>query len=179
MLAFARADEEGERLGITYYQGNIASMPFLRDRQFDLVVTNIVLDDCEDYQGAFREFARVLKPGGTYLHVGLHPCFSTPGCGWVKDDQGNKLYFKVNDYLAEGSTGLIRWPQDAMEPTVNFYRTLSMYFNALVDSGFRVERIIEPRPTEEAVQQAPAIADILRIPHFIAMVCRLPARLAA
>lgn len=173
MLAFAKRDEGSEPLGIDYYWADIADIPFLHDDSFDLVLTNVVIGDCQDYRGAFTEFARVLRPGGVYLFVDTHPCFDTPGCGWERDDDGNKLHFKVDSYLEGGSTTLVNWPNNVLEPTVAYYRPLSTYYNALVDVGFRIQRIIEPRPRKEAIEKYPAISDMLRIPFFIVMVCQL------
>jgi SAM-dependent methyltransferase len=42
-------------------------LPF-RDRVFDVVVSNSVLEHVEDLDGALAEIARVLKPGGASLH---------------------------------------------------------------------------------------------------------------
>jgi len=171
MLAYARADEAAAPLGITYRQGDMARMDFLPTSHFDVVLTCVSVVDAQDYQGAFREFARVLKPGGTYLFFGLHPCFNAPVCGWVKDESGNRLYFKVDRYQERGSA-LVPWPKDRLEPTVAYHRTLGDYFNSLVESGFTVTRMVEPIPSAEALAKDPRLADLLRIPHFLVMVCR-------
>jgi 2-polyprenyl-3-methyl-5-hydroxy-6-metoxy-1,4-benzoquinol methylase len=80
-LSFAIKEQEREPLDITYRKASIASLPFLADRSFDIAITNNVIQDVEDYQAAFREFSRLLRPGGTYLHIASHPCFMTPGWG--------------------------------------------------------------------------------------------------
>ena len=172
MLSFALEDKSKGPLGITYHQGDMTHMHFLPDNSFDFIITNITVSDAEDYKGAFREFARVLKPGGTYLHLDLHPCFNTPGGGWEKDQRGNKLYRRVDHYM-ERRTALLHWP-GFPEPAVSYFRTLSDYYNALVNAGFTIEKMIEPTPSPQAVTQCPQISDMLRIPDFLVMVCKLP-----
>jgi ubiquinone/menaquinone biosynthesis C-methylase UbiE len=173
MLAFAKEDEMNKPLGINYYRADIADMPFLHDDSFDLVLTNVVIGDCQHYRRAFGQFARVLRRRGVYIFVDTHPCFATPECGWERDYEGNKLHFKVDNYFDGGSTKLVRWTNDVLEPTVAYYRTLSAYYNALVESGFKVCRIMEPRPKKEAIEKWPVVSDQLRIPFFIVMVCEL------
>ncbi|MDX6581818.1 MAG: hypothetical protein QOI10_1002 [Solirubrobacterales bacterium] len=43
-------------------------LPF-DDRQFDLVVSDQVLEHVSDHEAAFSEIARVLRPGGAALHI--------------------------------------------------------------------------------------------------------------
>jgi 2-polyprenyl-3-methyl-5-hydroxy-6-metoxy-1,4-benzoquinol methylase len=81
MLGFAVEEQKIAPLTISYHHANCSSLPFLSASTFDVVVTNNVIQDIADYQGAFREFSRLLKPGGTYLHIVNHPCFMTPGGG--------------------------------------------------------------------------------------------------
>jgi hypothetical protein len=38
-----------------------------------------------------------------------------------------------------------------------FYRTLSEYINLLLESGFKLRHILEPRPTEEGCRKHPAL----------------------
>jgi SAM-dependent methyltransferase len=46
-----------------FYLGSISAMPF-QDESFDLICSEYVLEHVEDPAAAFREIARVLKPGG-------------------------------------------------------------------------------------------------------------------
>jgi len=172
MLGFALLGQKTDPLPITYHHGNISRMPFLPGASFDVAVTNNVIQDTADYEAAFREFNRVLKPGGTYLHIENHPCFTMPVFGWVKDEQGNRLYKKVDRYFERGPFITPWGPRSGMEPSVYWHRTLADVMNSLISAGFRIARVIEPEITESVVAAHPFMADELRVPDFLALVCR-------
>ena len=70
-LANARAEGVGGRVTVT--SGDVQRLPF-RDATFDVVVSNLVLDNIHSEEGwtrAVREIARVLKPGGRVLIADL------------------------------------------------------------------------------------------------------------
>jgi 2-polyprenyl-3-methyl-5-hydroxy-6-metoxy-1,4-benzoquinol methylase len=83
MLAIAgeRTDPE---LDIRYRHGNCEHLDFLDAGSFDVVVSNMVLMDLADHRAALQGMHRVLVEGGILIFSILHPCFVTPGCGWVK-----------------------------------------------------------------------------------------------
>jgi SAM-dependent methyltransferase len=58
-------------------QADAAALPF-DEASFDAVAAVLVHTDFDDYAGALREVARVLRPGGRFVHVGTHPCFVSP-----------------------------------------------------------------------------------------------------
>ena len=65
--ALANARAEGVRVTVT--SGDVRRLPF-RDASFDVVVSNLVLDNIHDEEGwaqAVRDLARVVKPGGRLL----------------------------------------------------------------------------------------------------------------
>ena len=65
-LAIARADAE--------------HLP-VRDNAVPAVISVMAHTDIPGYPAALREAARVLRPGGVLVHVGVHPCF----CGGFAD----------------------------------------------------------------------------------------------
>lgn len=99
-LAMSRSLEE---LKISFLHGNCENLSFLQDKTFDLIVSNMVIQDLSDYEMAISEMYRLLVDGGTFIFSILHPCFVTPGSGWVKSDAGEKLYWKVDNYFYEGA----------------------------------------------------------------------------
>jgi SAM-dependent methyltransferase len=172
MLAYARQEQEHEPLEISYHLASCSSLSFLPDSAFDVVLTNNVIQDLADYQEAFREFCRLLRPGGTYLHIANHPCFMTPVWGWVRDEEGRRLHRKVDHYFQRGPF-LCPWgAKSGMEPTVYWHRTLSDIMNELISCGFQIARVIEPEPPECWRSMCPDRMDGARMPDFLVLVCR-------
>ncbi|HEY1823217.1 MAG TPA: class I SAM-dependent methyltransferase [Trebonia sp.] len=73
MLRHAR-----ERLAIV--RGDAQRLPF-RDESVPAVISVMAHTDMPGYLGVVSEAARVLRPGGALVHVGVHPCF----CGGFAD----------------------------------------------------------------------------------------------
>jgi ubiquinone/menaquinone biosynthesis C-methylase UbiE len=154
MIGRAREEEVQAKLGIRYFKGSYCRMPFFQDSQFDLVVSFMALMDGPDYRGALNEIRRVLKPGGGLVFSISHPCFMTKGYGWVTDQEGKKTRLTVADYFNREpyvehwkfsyGPNADRLPEFAIP---RFPRTLCEYLNPLVEAGFSLVRLNEPRPS--------------------------------
>ena len=72
-------------------QGDASSLPFA-DASFDAVASVFTHTDMDDYAGTVGEGARVLVPGGRFVHVGLHPCFVGPFARYIGEDQAPELF---------------------------------------------------------------------------------------
>jgi ubiquinone/menaquinone biosynthesis C-methylase UbiE len=171
MLDYALKEQKQNRSPINYNQADCTSMAFLPDKSFDIVITNNVIQDVAEYHSAFKEFSRVLKPGGTYLHIENHPCFATPVWGWVKDEKGIKLYKKVDHYFKRGPF-LMLWDARNGIESVYWHRTLGDIMNSIIENGFSIRRVIEPEPPEIWKTTHPNFMDSARIPDFIVIVCQ-------
>ena len=171
MLAFALETQKTDPLPITYRNADITSLSFLPSGFFDAIITNNVIQDTANYLAAFDEFGRILKASGTYIHIVNHPCFSTPTFGWVKDDNGNKLYRKVDRYFDRGSFAIPWGTGSGMAPTIFWHRTLGDQVNGLISRGFRIEEVIEPEPPAFWYTTHPERLDAARIPDFLILFC--------
>ena len=165
MLAIAE-ERTDPALGIRYVHGNCERMDFLDGGSFDIVVSNMVLMDLADHQAALESMHRVLVASGILVFSISHPCFITPNCGWVRDSEGPKLYWKVDRYFVEGAHEQ-PWPPDAEEGLITFHRTLSNYVRTLLKTGFELLDVIEPKPAEETLTRYPNFRDDFRMSHFI------------
>lgn len=162
-----------EPLDIVYHRGSISSMPYLEDGSFDAIVSNYVLMDTRNYQGAVREFARVLRPGGVAVVIISHPCFHTPGSGWLREPpdslrREDRAAWLVDQYFHRGMQQLHWHPFDT--PFIFFHRPLSDYYGAFQAAGLRVTDLKEPSVTERGERElAPHnVRHLKRIPYSVA-----------
>jgi len=169
--------ERKEPLGVIYHHGTISSMPYLQNESFDAIVSNYVLMDCRDYEGAVQEFSRVIKPSGVAVVVVSHPCFSIPGWWWVStplDTQRReeRVGRVVDNYFLRG-----RFEEswgDFKTPFIGFHHTLTDYYQTFRKNGFSVTNLEEPSVSELGMQELSAyyVKHLLRIPWSIAFQLR-------
>jgi SAM-dependent methyltransferase len=162
-----------EPLPITYYHGSISGMPYLDDACFDAIVSNYVLMDVLDYEGAVSEFARTLKPRGIAVVVISHPCFHPPESGWLRIPPDScrreeRVCWTVDNYFAHSVWHQHWGPFDTA--FIGFHRPLSDYYRVFQATGLRVSALEEPSVTERGRRELPPhhVKHLLRIPYSVA-----------
>lgn len=140
------------------------NLPF-EDATFDLVVCYLVLIDIPDFRAAIAEMARVLRPGGKLVVANLQSFATTRELPWVRDANGNKVHFAVDNYNQEIGMD-VAWNGISI---VNFHRPLAAYLNCFIENGLVLTKFLEPVPTDEAIAQAPNLADYRRVPIMCVM----------
>jgi 2-polyprenyl-3-methyl-5-hydroxy-6-metoxy-1,4-benzoquinol methylase len=161
MIELAREAERREPLGIRYARTSYAELGAFPAGDFDAVVSFMALMDGPRFDAAMKECFRVLRPGGMLAFSLTHPCFITKGSYWIRDEHGVKVKWAVGDYFDPGHW-VERWrftgaPAEAPEFAVpRFDRTLAEYLNAVIDAGFVMRRVEEPRPSEEYCRRYPS-----------------------
>lgn len=162
MIRHARQTECREPLGIRYEITSFSDLSRFEDGSFDTVVSTMALMDGPDYARALKELFRVLRPHGDLFFSISHPCFMTRGFGWVRNENDEPVKLTVSDYFRRRPYAE-RWtfsqlPTDqAVEPfsVPNFPRTLSEYLNTLIETGFVLKKIYEPRPSANTCPAVP------------------------
>jgi ubiquinone/menaquinone biosynthesis C-methylase UbiE len=129
-----------KRLGETFdvRQADLSKpLTFLKNSYFDIVLSPLTMGYIEDWHSTFKEFYRVLRPGGQFILSVTHPFF-------------DYSFFKSNSYFETELVGC-EWtgfsPIKVYMPS--FRRSLEATINPLMEAGFRLEKILEPRPTEK------------------------------
>lgn len=163
MLEIAKERTPTE-LNIDYRQGNCEALHFLEDEVFDLIVSNMVIQDLANYEKVFKEMYRLLIDGGCFIFSILHPCFVTPNSGWERTKDGKKLHWNVDNYFYEGA---YEQPLGDKEKMILFHRTLTSYINTLIKTGFILEKVVEPKPSVEMLKKYPSFEEDFRCADFI------------
>lgn len=162
MIHHARQVERREPLGIRYEITSFSDLSLFENASFDTVVSTMALMDGPDYAGAIREFFRVLRPNGDLFFSVTHPCFMTRGFGWVTNENDEPVKLNVSDYFRRRPY-VERWhfsqlpAEERGRPFAvpTFPRTLSDYLNTLIETGFMLKKIHEPRPSPKICRQYP------------------------
>jgi len=147
--------------GIKYIATSLSDLSCLDGNSFDLVVTTMVFMDVANYEKAFEEIFKVLKPGGSLFFSILHPCFKTAGYNW-NEYELNLGKLTVSDYFTNkpafsgfDSGDKIKGSANKPFKSIIHRRTMSDYINTLIKTGFVIGKIHEPRPSKEACERFP------------------------
>jgi ubiquinone/menaquinone biosynthesis C-methylase UbiE len=170
MLAHDRA--KNFNLKINFINNDLNELVSLKDNYFDRVVSLTVFSNIPTIRLACSQIYRVLKQGGIFLLIEIHPCFSMQGFMKIKSVWDSQrfdeiLYWAVDNYF--NSTAVKTNYSSMPSPTISFRHTLSDYFHALNANGFLVDNLYEPCPTDENIDNHPkSLAERgQRIPRFI------------
>lgn len=155
------------RANLSYRVGDAEDLSEIQAESLDLVVSYLNQCDLPQFERNNEAAHRILKKNGRFIVANLHPMRSAVG-GWKKDANGRKEHAIVDHYFEEGQRS---WKMLNVDFT-NFHRTLATYMNAFLKTGFTLEKLIEPRPTAEQMQQYPDIEDEDRVPNFIIYILR-------
>ncbi len=123
-------------------------------RSTDAVISVLTHTDLDDVVGAFTEASRVLRAGGAFVYLGVHPCFASP--------------FVAREAAAaiEGAAAILRpgyrsagWHRLAVDAGSTKIRArvginhlpLADLVNAIIRSGFTITQVDEPGEADPPV----------------------------
>jgi ubiquinone/menaquinone biosynthesis C-methylase UbiE len=175
-IAYARQTETHEPLGIDYRVASAVALPFA-DATFDFATGFMSLMDVPETGQVLAEACRVLKPGGFLQFSICHPCFDTPHRRNLRDASGQTYAIEVGGYFRNLDGRVEEWLFAAAPPkekqglpefkTPRFTRTISQWLNLLIETGFLLERVAEPCPSDEMVRACPEIQDAQVVAYFL------------
>lgn len=121
--------------------GSVEDLRVIDDESVDIAISIHTLNYVEHADLCFSETYRVLRPGGVLAFSVQHPADASthdePPFGF------DKPYFQVES----------DWPWDKLAEDARFrsyYRTIADWFALLTNAGFVIERLLEPRPSEDS-----------------------------
>jgi SAM-dependent methyltransferase len=135
-IAGELAEQNG--VSITLIQRDMTDLSPIPSESQDIVFSAIAFHYVDDILACFREVHRVLKADGMFVWSVGHPC---------TDILDPKTMLPTRSYHDTGK--VVAGLEESDEPGYAFasnYRTVSDYYNTVVEAGFRVERMLEPDP---------------------------------
>jgi len=163
-IEYGRRLAEREGVLVTLLQGSVEELRDIDDESQDLVVSLHALNYVERAGRAFAGAYRVLKPDAAFVFSVHHPfdaCLEdSPPFGVAKGYWETELDWQWDFPEQKVSARMRSW-----------YRPVGEWLSLLGDAGFRVERVLEPPPADEA---APDLQDD---PHRLEKQRLIPATL--
>lgn len=183
-IRYAKEFEEANPLGIDYRVSSAVDLPF-DGSSFDFATGFMSFMDIPEKQRVFSEAYRVIKPGGFLQFSITHPCFDTPHRRNLRDHHRITYAIEVGDYFRDRNGDIDEWlfkaaPAEEKRDLPKFRiprftRTLSFWLNLIIESGFSLEYVQEPRPSNETVAAHPELQDAQVVAYFLHLRVRKPA----
>jgi SAM-dependent methyltransferase len=123
----------------------------LRDGALTAVIAVMAHTDMPDYPAVLREVFRILRPGGVFVHIGVHPCF----CGGFADRSDPDAIVIRPGYLDCHWTKASWTDQGVRDKVGASHWPLPELLRAFISAGLAPERFAEggaPTPTMFAVR---------------------------
>jgi SAM-dependent methyltransferase len=142
-VARARARAEEAEVKVEWRTGDLADLAFLRAESIDAAFSAYSVAEVDDASRLFRQVQRVLKPNAPFVFSYEHPiALCIDAAGMV-----SRSYF---------DPGPIDVTRDG-EPARVHVRDIGDVFTELGRAGFRVDTILEPRPSTPGARIPEAI----------------------
>ncbi|MEV0719373.1 methyltransferase domain-containing protein, partial [Asanoa sp. NPDC050611] len=114
----------------------------VREGSVPAVACVLAHTDVPDYAAVLREAARVLAPGGRFVHVGVHPCF----VGAFADRSVADL-ITINTRYADTARTFDAWAPQGVRARVGAWHVpLADLLTAVAAAGLRIEAVEESSP---------------------------------
>jgi len=129
--------------GVEVINADAASLPF-PDASFDAVVSMWTHTDVEDFGAVVRDGARVLRRGGAFVYLGVHPCFVGPHsefAGAVGVPQLHAGHYRRAGRYTD-APGIS--PSGLRAKVGATHLPLASFVQAFADAGLRIECFDEP-----------------------------------
>ena len=160
-IEIARELAEQNGVSINLIQRDMTDLSPIPSESQDIVFSANAIHYVDDILACFREVHRVLKADGLFVLGGGHP---------FSDIIDPKTMLPTRSYFDTGK--VVAGLEVSDEPGYAFasnYRTISDFYNTVVEAGFRVERMVEPdlrpygsgRPPDQGVGSKSALSRVV------------------
>jgi len=162
MLKVAKKENSDKK--ITYINMAMEDL-FQIQEKFDIVVSSLAIHYVEDFSGVVEAIYNILSDNGIFIFSQENPlCTCHTGDNrWTKNENGKKLYLNLANYGIEGERESV-WFVDNVK---KYHRMFSTIVNTLIKTGFSVEKMIEPLPSDELLEEYPRYNDLFHKPDFL------------
>lgn len=140
-----------------------------QNESFDIVISSLALHYAKSFEDIVKKMEQYLTQGGIFVFSVEHPIFTAYGSqDWFYDQDGTILHFPVDNYFYEGE----RKANFLGEEVTKYHKTLTTYLNGLLQNGFEILDIVEPKPSQKLIEEVEGMKNELRRPMMLLISAR-------
>ncbi len=141
-LRYAKVLANQENVDVQFLLGNVENLSKLKNSTFDTIVSSHALNYVEKLDDVFRECNRLLKPNGKFVICLSHPVSHYV---WESLEEDNFDLLKKSNYFERNIAWDWDFPDGTKAPFESRLWTFEDIINGLIENGFLITRIREPR----------------------------------
>ncbi len=141
-LARARATAEVAEVHVEFHHSDLADLAYVRADSIDAALAIYSLSQVQDLPRVFRQIHRVLSTDAPLVIALPHP--TTTMLEWEEEEQNSPWMWRPH-----WSEQPIAWRVAGDEGATHVHQIADV-FTALVRSNFRVDTLLEPRPSADS-----------------------------
>ncbi len=166
----AVASKENANSKIEYLNMSMDEIGTLDD-DFDLVYSSLAFHYIENFDELMSNVYDRLNSGGVILFSQEHPFITATIDGkghFNRDENGVPISYTFSNYCQRGRR-MSTWFVEGVE---KYHRTIGDILTTIASSGFCIEKVVEPVPSEDALKVRPALKKELLKPNFLIIKAR-------
>lgn len=137
------------------------------NKKFDIVISSLAFHYIQDYPKLIEDIYNLLNESGVLVFSQEHPMVtSTILESWMETNHteiNDKWFLLVSDYNRNGLREIL-WNGEKVK---KYHRNFSEVINGLIKTGFTIDEILEPKPTEEIIEKVPKYIHQFDRPYFL------------
>ena len=130
---------------------------------FDVAVSSLTLHYVERFDLVAAKVFACLAPGGAFAISVEHPICTAIGDHIVFRMHTGGMHWPLRDYMSEGARNT-EWLGGRH---IKYHRTVATYVNTLLDAGFSLQRLLEPKPEAARIAENSSLSLDLMRPMFL------------
>ncbi|MBU3100600.1 MULTISPECIES: class I SAM-dependent methyltransferase [Clostridium] len=162
MLSIAKVDNAFEN--IEYIHLDMNEINTIHEK-FDIVYSSLAFHYVKSFSKLLRDINYLLKDDGLLIYSQEHPLTTAPKQGpiWTLDENKKPLFYNLSNYMESGERS-VKW---FVEGVIKYHRPFSEIVNTLIETGFKIETMLEPLPDKEALELIPNMKKDIHKPNFL------------
>lgn len=158
------AKNENSSPNILYVNKSMTDLNEITEK-FDVVFSSLAVHYIEDFDKLVKDIYNLLNQGGYFIFSQEHPLTTAllTQDYWTRNSENKRIHYNLTTYALEGERK-VTWIVDGV---IKYHRTISSIINSLSSSGFVIEQMLEPIPSNDIMKQYPSYKKYIHKPDFL------------